>query len=165
MIEQIFINETTLNSTAIITNISQQPNLTIKLVMEIQNASLSAKVENANPWYDSAIFGVIVGAVLTLLTTIIGSWINKKIELTEYEYRLLSYTTDLMDKPLDEKLKSNMKSFVDQINLEPKFSKIQSHDLVVNTLIKLMKGEQTTDEKENISKRIKHLRKSFWSKF
>lgn len=164
MLENILINETNLNSTETITNITP-PNLTIRLITEIQNTTFSAKIESLNPWYDSAIFGVVIGAMLTFLTTIALSWFNKKIELAEYEYRLLSRTNMMLNTSVERELRSKIENFKDMISLEPNLFKIQSRELIISTLIKLMNDEETSGEQTKISQRIKLLTESFWLKF
>lgn len=164
MLENILINGTNLNSTETITNITQ-PNLTIRLITEIQNTTFSARIESVNLWYDSAFFGVVVGTMLTFLTTITWSWFNKKIELAEYEYKLLSQTNVMVNTPMDGRLRSKIENFKDMISLEPNLFKIQSNELIISILIKLMNDEQTSEEQKKISQRIKLLRQSFWLKF
>lgn len=165
MFEEIIVNKTILNSTDIIINTSQQPNATIRLIIEIQNTNFPTTIENTNLWYDTAIGGVIVGVILTLLITIISSLLTRKKELVEYEYRLLLSTNNLMNTPLNDNVKSNIKVFADQISLEPKFHKIQSGSLVADILAKLMKGENVTDEVNKISERLNSLKKYPWLLF
>lgn len=159
---EVLFSDTTINATGIITNISEPSNFTIKLVVEIQNASICAKIENPDPIYNSAIFGVFIGAILTFLTTIIWSGINKKRELVEYEYRILQYTKNLAESQLNVELKGKIRNFTDNISLEPKLCKIKSQNLILNTLTKLMIKEPVSEEKEKISKRINNLKDSLW---
>jgi len=162
---ELLFNETTINATGIITNISEPSNYTFKLVTEIQNATISAKIENSDPIYNSAIFGVFIGAILTFLTTIIWSWINKKREIIEYEYKILQYTKSLAESQLNAELKTKIKNFTDTIYLEPKLCKIKSQNLIVNTLTKLLTDEPISDEKIKISTRINNLKESLWLRF
>ena len=159
------LNDTTINATGIITNISEPSNFTIKVVTEIQNVSIYAKIENPDPIYNSAIFGVIIGALLTFLTTIVWSWVNKKRELIEYEYKILQSTKSLAESQLNAEFKTKIRSFTDTISLEPKFCKIKSQNLVVNTLTKLLTNETVSEEKVQISNIINNLKKSFWLRF
>jgi hypothetical protein len=162
---ELLFNDTTINATGIITNISEPSNSTIKLVMEIQNASISAKIENSDPIYNSAIFGVFIGATLTFLTTIIWSWINKKRELIEYEYKILQYTKSLAESQLNAELKTKIRSFTAIIYLEPKLCKVKSQNLIVNTLTKLLTEESVSEEGVQISNRINYLKESLWLRF
>lgn len=162
---ELLFNDTSINATGIITNISKSSNFTTKLVMEIQNASISAKIEHSDPIYNSAIFGVFIGAILTFLTTILWSWINKKRELVEYEYKILQYTKSLAESQLNAESKTKIRSFTDIIYLEPKLCKIKSQNLIVNTLSKLLTEESIYEEKIKISDRINNLKTSLWLKF
>lgn len=162
---ELLFNDTTINTTGIITNVSEPSNFTIKVVTEIQNVSIYAKIENPDPIYNSAIFGVIIGALLTFLTTIIWSWINKKRELIEYEYKILQYTKSLAESQFDAEFKTKIRSFTNTISLEPKFCKIKTQNLVANTLAKLLTKESVSEEEVKITNEINNLKKSLWLRF
>ncbi len=160
MIQQILINGR--NATFSI-NDSNTTNLTIRLINELQITNFSTKIENSTSWYDSALAGVILGAVITFLLTYVLSWMERKNELRQYEYQLLSRTRMFLDFP--ETPKNEITSFINQIYLDPKLYEINSRNLITEALEKLTRRESFSSEKEQIKNRIGELRKRFKPKF
>jgi len=156
MIQQILVNET--NTSILINN----TNLTIRLISELQNTNFSLKLENSAPWYDTALAGVILGAIITFFLTVILSWVQKKKELKQYEYQLLSRTMKFLDFPSTPE--NEITNFIDQMYLDPKLFEINSRGLITEALKKLISRESFSSEKELIEKRIIELRKHFKSK-
>lgn len=99
MIQEILSNETNAN---ISLNSSNYTNLTIRLISEIQITNFSDKTAYSSPWYDSALAGVVLGAIITFFLTFILSWIQRKKELDQYEYKILSKTMKLLNFPTKE---------------------------------------------------------------
>ncbi|MBU1000681.1 hypothetical protein KKE78_04795 [Patescibacteria group bacterium] len=161
MIQQISI-EGANASTSI--NSSNTTNLTIRLINELQITNLSAKIENPTPWwYDPALAGVILGAVITFLLTYVLSWMQRKNELRQYEYQLLSRTRMFLDFPTTPE--NEITGFINQIYLDSKLFEINSRNLITEALKKLMRRESFSSEKEQIENRIRELRKQFKPKF
>lgn len=144
-------------------NSSNTTNLTIRLINELQITNFSAKIENSTYWYDSALAGVILGAIITFFLTFVLSWWQKRKELKQYEYQLLAQTMNFLDFPTTQE--NEITNFINQIYLDSKLFEINSHILIVDALKKLIRGETVTSEKEQIKNRIKELRKEFKPKF
>lgn len=144
-------------------NSSNTTNLTIRLINELQITNFSVKIENPTPWYDSALAGVILGTVITFFLTFVLSWWQKKKELKQYEYQLLSRTKMFLDFPTTPE--NEITDFINQIDLDPKLFEINSRSLITDALKKLIRRESVSSEKEQIEKRIRELRKQFKPKF
>jgi hypothetical protein len=156
----MIINETIVNFSI---NSSNNTNLTIRLINELQITNFSAKIESSNSLYDPALAGVILGAIITFLLTYVSSWLQKRKELKQYEYQLLSQTMNFLDFPTTQE--KEITNFINQIYLDPKLFEIGSHVLITNALKKLIRKEAVTSEKEQIKNRIKELRKKFKPNF
>jgi len=126
-------------------------------------ANLTIQLVNNELWYNSplisVLLGVIIGALLTFLTNILYSGLQERRELKRYEYTLLSMTKDLLNRPLDDKTKKEIKDFVDKIYPDLRFSKLKSSKLIVGALLKAEKGESNLEERTGIDNRIKKIRK------
>ncbi|MCX9085491.1 MAG: hypothetical protein OIN87_11930 [Candidatus Methanoperedens sp.] len=144
-------------------NSSNTTNLTIRLINDLQISNFSTKIENDTPWYDSALAGVILGAVIAFLLTYVLSWMQRKNELKQYEYQLLSRTRMFLDFPTTPE--NEITDFINQIYLDPKLFEINSRNLITDALKKLIRQEPVFSEKEQIENRIRELRKQFKPKF
>lgn len=160
MIQEILING---RNASFSINGSNTTNFTIRLINELQISNFSTQIENSTQWYDSALAGVILGASITFILTFILSWWQKRKELKQYEYQLLSQTMTFLDFPTTSE--NEITNFINQIYLDPKLFEINSHVLITDALKKYIQKKAVTSEKEQIKNRIKDLRKNFKPKF
>jgi hypothetical protein len=111
-------------------------------------------------WYNSPLIGVIVGAMLMFLTNILYSRLQERNELKRYEYTLLSMTKDLLNRPLDDKTKKEIKDFIDKIYLDLRFPKLKSSKWITDALLKTMRSKNNSEERTKIDDRINEIKKT-----
>ena len=160
MIQEILING---RNASFSINGSNTTNFTIRLINELQISNFSTQIENSTQWYDSALAGVILGTIITFILTFILSWRQKRKELKQYEYQLLSQTMNILDFTTTPE--SEITNFINQLYLDPRLFEINSPVLINGALTKLIKKKSIVSEKEQIKARIKELRKQFKPKF
>lgn len=136
--------------------------LTLEGIITANNGSLpgnfTIEVVVNQSWYDSPLFGVVVGAAITFIFSILYSLWKEKGELDRYEYNLLSTTYDLIGGTLDEAKKSEIEKCVHHIVTDLRSHKIKSIVIIRDALAKTLKGEDNSGEKRKIKERIDKLK-------